>query len=66
MYEPRVFPQSFVDKVADDKLMALVRTMDAVLALVRGKFIPIIQKIKNGDCDAKVSSDVIKINQVRR
>ena len=33
--------------------MALVQQMDAVLALIRAKFIPIIQKIKAGDCGAQ-------------
>jgi hypothetical protein len=64
VYEPRVFPQTFVDKVADAKLVQLVSQMDALLALIRAKFVPIVQKIKTGDCDAKVTSDVIKINQI--
>ena len=44
--------------------MALMQQMDAILALIRAKIIPIVQKIKTGDCDAKLSSDVIKVNQV--
>jgi hypothetical protein len=45
-------------------LLKLVAQMDAVLALVRAKIIPLIQQIKTGKPSAQLSSDVIKINHV--
>ena len=38
--------------------------MDAVLALVRAKIIPLVRIIKGGRANAKVSSDVIKVNSL--
>lgn len=45
-------------------MLKLVAQMDAVLALVRAKVIPLIQHIKTGKPNAQISSDIIKINHV--
>lgn len=63
-YVPRQFPDSFKAKVNDDALLKLVASMDAVLAVVRAKLIPLIKHIKSGQPSAQVSNDVIKINHV--
>jgi hypothetical protein len=63
-YVPRVLPDSFKAKVNDDALLKLVASMDAVLALVRAKLIPLIKLIKTGQPSAQLSSDVIKVNGI--
>mmetsp|Transcript_31276 Transcript_31276/g.76596 ORF Transcript_31276/g.76596 Transcript_31276/m.76596 type:complete len:147 (+) Transcript_31276:383-823(+) len=63
-YVPRKYPDSFKQKVTDEKMLKLIATTDAVLALVRGKIVPIIKLVQAGKVSARVSSDVIKINHV--
>ena len=63
-YVERTYPDAFVAKVTDERMLALVKRMDAVLALVRSKIVPLIVSIKSGSFDPKVSSDVIKVNNV--
>ena len=49
----------------DPKRLELVQKVDALIALIRSKMMPVIEKIKQGQFDAKLSADVIKINNVR-
>jgi len=63
-YVPRQFPDSFKQKVNDEALLKLVSQMDAVLALVRAKIIPLVMDIKTGKPSPQVSADIITINDV--